>query len=84
MRARTTEDKILETIATSLGVDSDELTNSASLVDDLHADSLDVVELVMALEDEFFIAISDEAADRVRTVADVLELVTSLKARPAQ
>jgi acyl carrier protein len=84
MPAKTTNNRVFQIIEEQLNVDAKEVTRSANLVDDLGADSLDVVELIMALEDEFAIAISDEAAEKVKTVADVLALVTSLKAPPAQ
>ena len=66
------EDKVKHIIVEQLGVDEDEVKAEAHFVDDLGADSLDVVELVMALEEEFSIDIPDEDADKLKTVGDAL------------
>jgi len=58
-----------------LGVDEDQVTNEASFMDDLGADSLDTVELVMALEEEFDIEISDEDAEKIQTVQDAIDYI---------
>ena len=58
-------------VAEQLGVDSNEMTENANILDDLGADSLDVVEMVMAIEEEFDIEIADEDAEGMRTVGDV-------------
>ncbi|MBN1140767.1 MAG: acyl carrier protein, partial [Deltaproteobacteria bacterium] len=63
-------------VAEQLGVDEDQVTEEASFMDDLGADSLDTVELVMALEEEFDIEISDEDAEKVRTVQDAVDYIT--------
>ncbi len=63
-------DKITEIIVEQLGVKAEEVTPEASFVDDLGADSLDTVELVMALEEEFGIEIPDEDAEKLKTVGD--------------
>ncbi|MHC1728782.1 MAG: acyl carrier protein [Syntrophobacteraceae bacterium] len=65
------ETKIIDIIANQLGVDKDIVTPEANIVDDLGADSLDVVELVMALEEAFDMEIPDEDAEKIRTVKDI-------------
>ncbi len=67
------EERVKEIIAKELEVSPDQLTAAASFIDDLGADSLDTVELVMALEEEFGIDIPDEDADKIKTVGDVME-----------
>ena len=69
------EDKVKHIIVEQLGVDEDEVKATASFVDDLGADSLDVVELVMALEEEFGLEISDEDAEKLRTVQQAIEYI---------
>ncbi|MCY4514942.1 MAG: acyl carrier protein [Candidatus Tectomicrobia bacterium] len=68
--------KVQGIIAEQLGVDEKEVTESASFIDDLGADSLDTVELVMAFEEEFEIEISDEDAEEITTVADAVRYIT--------
>ncbi len=58
-----------------LGIDGDSITPDSSLIDDLNADSLDMVELVMAMEQEFGISIPDEEAERIKTVGDAIEFI---------
>ena len=65
-------EKIKQIIVDQLGVDDSEVTMEASFIDDLGADSLDTVELVMALEEEFGIEIPDEDAEKIVTVADII------------
>ncbi|MFQ5824401.1 MAG: acyl carrier protein [bacterium] len=67
------EDKMREIIVEQLGVDANEVTKEASFIDDLGADSLDTVELVMAFEEEFDIEIPDEDAEKLTTVGQALE-----------
>jgi acyl carrier protein len=69
------EDKVKEIIVDQLGVDADEVTTEASFIDDLGADSLDTVELVMALEEEFSMEIPDEEAEKIKTVGDAVEYI---------
>ena len=66
-------EKVKEIIADQLGINADDITPESSFVDDLGADSLDIVELLMAFSDEFDIEISDEDAENISTVGDVLE-----------
>ncbi|MFQ6115421.1 MAG: acyl carrier protein [bacterium] len=67
------EDKMREIIVEQLGVDANEVTKEASFIDDLGADSLDTVELVMAFEEEFDIEIPDEDAEKLTTVGQAIE-----------
>ena len=69
-------ERVKQLVAEQLGVDEDQVTEEASFMDDLGADSLDTVELVMALEEEFDIEISDEDAEKVRTVQDAVDYIT--------
>jgi acyl carrier protein len=71
------EERIKEIIVEQLGVDAGEVTPDASFIDDLGADSLDTVELVMAFEEEFDIEIPDEDAEKIRTVRDVVEYLNA-------
>ena len=66
-------EKIQEIIAEKLSVDPSEITQDASFIDDLNADSLDIVELIMALEDELDMEIPDEDVEGFKTVGDVVE-----------
>ena len=70
-------DRIKQIVAEQLGVDEDQVTTEASFMDDLGADSLDTVELVMALEEEFDIEISDEDAEKIQTVQDAIDYIGS-------
>ncbi len=67
------EDKVKEIIAKELEVDAKQLTAEAKFIEDLGADSLDIVELVMALEEEFGLDIPDEDADKLKTVGDAMK-----------
>ncbi len=69
------EDKVKEIIIEQLGVDPEEVTNDASFINDLGADSLDTVELVMALEEEFDIEIPDEEAEKLQTVGQAIDYI---------
>lgn len=67
--------RVKEIIAENLGVDADKVVESASFVDDLGADSLDTVELVMALEEEFNVEIPDAAAEKITTVKAAIDFI---------
>lgn len=68
-------DRVKAIIVEQLGVEEDEVTMEASFVDDLGADSLDIVELVMALEEEFDMQIPDEDAEKIRTVGEAVKYI---------
>jgi acyl carrier protein len=69
------EDKIREIIVEQLGVSAEEVVPEASFIDDLGADSLDIVELVMAIEEEFGLEIPDEDAERMQNISDAISYV---------
>lgn len=73
------EQKVREIICEQLGVSDGDVTPEASFIEDLGADSLDIVELVMALEEEYDMEISDEEAEKIRTVQDVVNYIESHK-----
>ena len=73
--AASVEDKVKQIIVEQLGVDEAEVTPTASFIDDLGADSLDTVELVMALEEGFGIEIPDENAEKITTVKDAINYI---------
>ncbi|UZQ86677.1 acyl carrier protein [Thermoclostridium stercorarium] len=68
-------EKVKEIIVDQLGVDESEVTMEASFIDDLGADSLDIVELIMALEEEFDLEIPDKDAEKIVTVGDAVEYI---------
>ena len=72
-------EKIKALIAEELGVDKDTITEDTSIIDDLGADSLDVVELIMALEDEFDVKVDDNEAQQLKTVGDILSYIEKVK-----
>jgi len=71
------EERIMQIIVAQLGADEGEVTPNASFVDDLGADSLDTVELVMAFEEAFDIEIPDEQAEKIRTVKDAIDYINT-------
>ena len=71
-----TQKRITEIIAEQLGLDESEIAKDASFVEDLGADSLDIVELIMAMEEEFEMEIPDEAAEKILTITDAVEYVS--------
>lgn len=73
---KTVERRVIEIIVDQLGVSAEEVTLEASFIDDLGADSLDLVELIMAMEEEFGLEISDEDAEKIQTVQDVVNYIS--------
>ena len=71
------EEKVKEIIVDQLGVDEKQVVESASFIEDLGADSLDTVELVMALEEEFDVEISDEDAEKISKVQDAIDYINN-------
>jgi acyl carrier protein len=71
------DEKVIDIIVDKLGVDRAEVTPEAVFVDDLGADSLDLVELIMAMEEEFGMEIADEDAEKLRTVQDVISFISA-------
>ena len=69
------EDRVKSIIVEQLGVDAEEVTPDASFVEDLGADSLDTVELIMAFEEEFGVEISDDEAEKIRKVKDAVDYI---------
>jgi acyl carrier protein len=80
-RGMAVEEKVKSIIVEQLGVDANEVTPEASFVDDLGADSLDTVELVMAFEEAFNIEIPDEAAEKIQKVKDAIEYIEKNSAK---
>ena len=72
-------DRVKKIVVEHLGVEEDKITESASFIDDLGADSLDTVELVMAFEEEFSIEIPDDAAEKITTVGDATKYIEEHK-----
>ena len=75
-----TEKRVKDIVVEHLGVDADKVVTNASFIDDLGADSLDTVELVMAFEEEFGVEIPDDAAETIQTVADAVKYLDENKA----
>ncbi len=73
--AKAVEDRVKEIICEQLGVEEDEVTPNAKFIEDLGADSLDTVELVMAFEEEFDLEIPDEEAEKIVTVGDAISYI---------
>lgn len=80
----TIEERVKKVIVERLGVTEDEVVNTASFIDDLGADSLDNVELVMALEEEFNTQIPDDDADKITTVQQVIDYINMHSTEAAQ
>ena len=74
-----TFDKVKAIVVEQLGVDEAEVTIDSTFIDDLGADSLDIVELIMAFEEEFNVEIPDDVADKIKTVKDTVEYIDSAK-----
>ncbi len=75
-----TEARVSKIVVEHLGVEEDKVVSNASFIDDLGADSLDTVELVMAFEEEFGVEIPDDAAETIQTVADAVKYLDANKA----
>jgi acyl carrier protein len=75
-----TADRVKKIVVEHLGVEESKVTEEASFIDDLGADSLDIVELVMAFEEEFGVEIPDDAAEKITTVRDAIEYIDANKA----
>ncbi len=75
MSTDTIFENVQNILVEQLGVDADAVTMDANFIDDLNADSLDIVELVMAMEQEFDISIPDEEAERIKTVGDAVRFI---------
>jgi acyl carrier protein len=69
------EEKVIDIVAEQMGVDKSEITRETSFVNDLNADSLDTVELVMEFEDEFELSIPDEEAEKIQTVGQAIDYI---------
>ena len=74
-----TFEKVRDIVVDQLGVEADEVSIESTFIDDLGADSLDIVELIMAFEEEFGIEIPDEAAEKIKTVQDVVTYIDQNK-----
>lgn len=74
-----TFEKVKEIVVEQLGVDAAEVNIDSTFIDDLGADSLDIVELIMAFEEEFSVEIPDEIAEKIKTVRDAVELIDKEK-----
>ncbi len=74
------QDRVIDIVAEQLGVDKDKVTPETSFVNDLVADSLDTVELVMELEEEFDISIPDDAAEKIQTVGQAIDFIEKAQA----
>lgn len=75
------EEKVISIVAEQMGVDKAEITPETSFINDLNADSLDTVELVMELEDEFEISIPDEEAEKIQTVGQAIDYIKAHTAK---
>ena len=74
-----TADRVKKIVVEHLGVEAEKVTEEASFIDDLGADSLDIVELVMAFEEEFGVEIHDDAAEKISTVSDAIKFIDENK-----
>lgn len=79
MSENTLEKEILSTIAEQLGLDVEEISAEKSFIEDLDADSLDLTEMIMTLEEKFSVEIADEEAEKLKTVGDVLSYIQAKK-----
>jgi len=82
--AKAIEEKVIEIISEQMGADKTEITRETSFINDLNADSLDTVELVMEFEDEFDMSIPDEEAEKIQTVGAAIDYITKTAQTKAQ
>ena len=75
VKVASAEERVIDIVAEQLGVDKEKITRETSFVNDLGADSLDTVELVMELEEEFDITIPDDAAEKIQTVGEAIKFI---------
>ncbi|MGF1582438.1 MAG: acyl carrier protein [Gemmataceae bacterium] len=73
--ATTTEERVVDLVCENLGVNKETVTRESAFIEDLNADSLDIVELVMELEEEFDITIPDEEAEKIKTVGEAIDYI---------
>ncbi len=78
------EKKVIEIISEQMGADKDEISSETSFINDLNADSLDTVELVMEFEDEFDMSIPDEEAEKIQTVGAAVEYIVNVAQTKSQ
>ena len=71
------QDKVIEIVCDQLTLDRTQVTPESSFLEDLGADSLDIVQLIMALEEEYHLEISDEEAEKIRTIQDIVDYIES-------
>ena len=83
MADKSIEEKVKDIIVEQLGVNPEQVTPQASFIEDLGADSLDIVELVMAFEEEFSVEVPDEDAEKLQTVGDVIKYIQE-RAKPKE
>ena len=82
MADKSIEEKVKDIIVEQLGVNPEQVTEKASFIEDLGADSLDIVELVMAFEEEFSVEVPDEDAEKLQTVGDVINYIKERAKQP--
>jgi acyl carrier protein len=82
MAEKSIEEKVKDIIVEQLGVNPEQVTPQASFIEDLGADSLDIVELVMAFEEEFGVEVPDEDAEKLQTVGDVIKYIEEKSSKP--
>jgi acyl carrier protein len=74
-KVASTEERVIDIVCENLGVNKDQVTRNTSFIEDVGADSLDIVELVMELEEEFEITIPDEQAEKIKTVGEAIDYI---------